>query len=270
MPMSMSGTNWYDFLCALGAWQAGWKEEKDRRIAITADLLAAIACQSAPLPTEALQTPPTCYRKRFLVPNNPQNGGDLCPFFWDGMIDEGVASWTTDYDYCKTMFKRDLRQGTIACIFRRHPAPSEVILNIRALWTNDLFRTAAESYVERKSENFQAIMHFGNTQSEVILDAPLTMDDVVAFCGQVPSLDELCTTAGITEPEDEDELWQKLVAANFLPTQNYWLEEEAAQHALNNAIGVAKQRFEKWLKPKSLDTYVHRPDTASSPTTKTR
>ena len=129
-----------------------------------------------------------------------------------------------------------------------------MVLNIAGLWTSGDFRAAANSYIDGGGENFEAIRHFRDIQSEVILDAPLTMDEVIAFCGQVPSLDQLCATAGITAPEDEDELWRKLVAANLLPTLPYWLEGDASQAAINNAIATIKKQFQKWLKQKPSGT----------------
>jgi hypothetical protein len=124
------------------------------------------------------------------------------------------------------------------------------VLNIAGLWTGDDFIKAAQLYIDRRGKNFQGIRHFRDTQSEVILDAPLTMDDVIAFCGRVPSLDELCTTASISAPEDEDELWRKLVEANLLPTLPYWLEGQASQAAFENAIATIRSQFQKWLRPK--------------------
>lgn len=64
-----------DFLSALGAWQRGWNEDQARRLVITDALLKAIATRPSDLPRSASQG--TLYRKRFLVPNNPQNGGDF-------------------------------------------------------------------------------------------------------------------------------------------------------------------------------------------------
>jgi hypothetical protein len=125
-----------------------------------------------------------------------------------------------------------------------------VVLNIAGLWTGGDFRAVAQSYIDRGGENFEGIRHFRDVQSEVILDAPLTMDEVIAFCDRVPSLDELCATARITAPEDEDELWRKLVEAGLLPTLAYWLEGQASQAAINNAITTIKKQFQKWLKPK--------------------
>lgn len=239
-----------DFLSALGLWQRGWREDKDERLALTAALQAAIANLPS-LPPEASQVPDWCYRKRFLVPNNPQNGGDFWPFFWDGQIAEGIASWSTDYDYCKVIFKPDPRAGTVACVFRHRPIQAEVILNIAALWLRADFVGAAEAFIARGGPAAIGLNHFRDTQSEIILDASLTMDEVFAFCGQVPSLEQLCAAAGISTPDDEDELWRRLVAAKYLPTMPFWLEQAAAQRAIDRAVVVVEERLRGYLKPKA-------------------
>lgn len=51
------------------------------------------------------------YRKRFLVANNEQNGGDMVPLFWNGEIKEGFASWTRDFEFARVIFKKDARPG---------------------------------------------------------------------------------------------------------------------------------------------------------------
>jgi len=237
-------------MSALGLWQRGWREDKDERLALTAALQAAVA-NLPDLPPEARQIPEWCYRKRFLVPNNPQNGGDFWPFFWDGEIIEGIVSWSTDYDYCKVIFKPDPRPGTVACVFRHRPAQAEVILNIAALWSRADFVEAADAFIARGGPAAMGLNHFRDTQSEIILNAPLTMDEVFAFCGQVPSLEQLCDAAKINTPDDEDELWRRLVAANYLPTMPYWLEQGAAQRAIDRAIAAVEERLRRYLKAKT-------------------
>lgn len=238
-----------DFLTALGLWQRGWREDKDERVALTTALRTAM--DDLPrLPSEARKPPACCYRKRFLVPNNPQNGGDFWPFFWDGQITEGIVSWSTDYDYCKVIFKPDPRPGTVACVFRHRPTEDEVILNIAALWSRPDFVDAADAFIARGGPAAIGLNHFRDIQSEVILNAPLTMDEVFAFCGQVPSLEQLCHAAGISAPDDEDELWRRLVAVGYLPTMPFWLEQEAAQRAIDRALGAIEERFKGYLQAK--------------------
>ncbi len=233
------------FLSALALWQRGWREDKDQRLALTADLREAIGGLRE-LPPQARQAPEWCYRKRFLVPNNPQNGGDFWPLFYDLQIPEGVGSWSTDYDYCKVIFKPEPRPDMVACIFRHQPSEAEVILNIAALWTRSDFVEAATDFVARSGLNAAGLDNFRNTQSEVILEAPLKLDEVYAFCGRVPSLDELCAAAGISAPDDEEELWQRLVKADYLPTMPFWLEHEAAQRAIARAQTKARKRMEEY------------------------
>ena len=229
------------FLAALGLWQAGWLEDASQRLVATAALRTAIAV--APnLPPEASQIPPVCYRKRFLMAHNPQNGGDMLPFFYEGEIAEGVASWSTSYDYCKFIFKTDRRLAAKMVIFKRAPRPEEVVLNVAALWTRPDFATAVQAYADRAGAGHAGLIHFRDTQFEVILDAPLTLDDLQAFCDAVPSLEHLSQEAGITTPEDEDDLWNRMVRADYIPTTDFWLEGAAAQKVLNNTItAIGKQ-----------------------------
>jgi hypothetical protein len=83
-----------------------------------------------------------CYRRRFLVPNNPQNGADFLPLVFNGRIEEGIASWTTDYALAKE-FKAKLRPGEIAAVFGYFPKNEDVFLNTKALWERTDFAEAA-------------------------------------------------------------------------------------------------------------------------------
>jgi hypothetical protein len=69
-----------------------------------------------------------CYRI-FLPPDNAQNGR-LWPFSYGGEIAEEFSSWTTHHDYCKVIFEKERRPGTIAWIFGRTPPASEAVFNI--------------------------------------------------------------------------------------------------------------------------------------------
>lgn len=97
------------FLSALGRWQRGWREDSTLRLEIASELETEIAETGLPAQFQAVNE--TCYRKRFLVPNNPQNGGDLGPLFLNGFLQEGVASWTTEKRFAQE-FKGPIREET--------------------------------------------------------------------------------------------------------------------------------------------------------------
>lgn len=235
-----------EFLSALGLWQSGWSENKNERLARSESLKNAINALPT-LPPEALQVSKWCYRKRFLVPNNPQNGGDFWPFFWDGEIVEGLASWSTDYNYCKVIFKPEPRPNTVACIFRRQPKQGEIVLNIAGLWSVADFIKAVEAFIAKGGPAAKGLSHFRDTQSEVILDAPLSIDEAFAFCGRIPALEQLCEAAEIQAPDDEDELWRRLVQANYLETMPYWIEGDASLRAIDRALEVIREQLNKHL-----------------------
>ena len=134
------------FLKALAAWQNGWGENADRPRRIISDLNEAISLASE-LPIGAFQCSEACYRKRFLVPNNRQNGGDLWPLFWDGAITEGVASWTTNYVFATVSFKKLPRPGRVLLRhYSTKPSQADVVLNIKALWEDPEFIGAVRQY----------------------------------------------------------------------------------------------------------------------------
>jgi hypothetical protein len=70
------------------------------------------------------------------------------------------------------------------------------------------------------------------------------MDDVFAFCGQIPSLDQLCQAAGIETPAAEEELWHRLIDANYLETMPFWIEGDASQRATRSLCGRSMARLD--------------------------
>lgn len=234
------------FLEALATWQRGWTEDADLRRKLALNLREAIAAAEN-LPIASFRCSVPCYRKRFLVPNNPQNGGDFWPLFVDGEIMEGIASWTTNYEFSKLEFKKELRPGLVATMFETVPKQDEVVLNVPALWDDPDFVIAVDNYVSGGGEAAGALRGYRH-QSEVILRAPLRFNEIKAFCEKVPSLESLCQTAGISSEEDEDALWQKLVEHNLLETTPYWLEDLPAKRAAQTAALKFYERMAERVK----------------------
>jgi hypothetical protein len=168
------------FLRALGAWQRGWREDADRRRKLTLELREAIAHAKA-LPVQAFLGSEVCYRKRFLVPNNGQNGGDFWPLFAEGSISEGIASWSTDHRYAKLTFKKGLREGVVWTLFATTPKQDDIVLNIVALWKHPDFGSAVSAYAAGGGEFAEALQNLGPFQSEVLLRSTLNFDDITAF-----------------------------------------------------------------------------------------
>jgi hypothetical protein len=231
-----------EFLAALGEWQRGWGEEASGRLRTTARLSAAIsALQDAP--AEIFQCSARCYRKRFLVPNNQQNGGDMMPLFFHGEIEEGFASWTTDFEFARFIFKKEARPGEIGAIFAVQPSPGDVVMNVAALWSRADFVAAVERYNTRGGAESAALNNFKDKQSEVILKAPLRLDDVTALCVQIPSLETICVQLDIRDDAQVDAVWALMVERDWFPTSGFWSEGEKAQTQLDETIG----KFKAWL-----------------------
>ena len=220
------------FLSALGRWQKGWREQANMRLEITNELEVAI--RDADLPKEFQTVSKICYRKRFLVPNNPENGGDLGPLFLNGVLPEGVASWTFDKKLAQE-FKDPTREGTIAAIFAHMPDPNEVLLNIPALWEDPTFQNTAERFLRGKGENSDALFHFRFRQSEVILHADLKYDELVHICGRSSPFERICELHGLWSEVDRDHLWKKLVEADTFPEEAFYLTKEGTRATMDRA-----------------------------------
>jgi hypothetical protein len=231
-----------EFLAALGAWQRGWKEQPDRRGEITTKLVSAIE-SAPPLPEVARTVRGKCYRKRFLVANNPQNDGDLYRLVMMGSLQEGIASWTIDLRYAQD-FKGPVRDGAISAVFGHQPKPDEVVLNIQALWTLRCFREAVGDFASRGGSNADALQNFKARQSEVILNATLLREDVEGFCERSSPFELLCEVAGITDEAEKDKFWEQMVVQGIFPGEAHWLQKEAAQHVLQLCCG----RFDQGVK----------------------
>lgn len=227
------------FLDALGAWQQGWREDASLRGDIAGNLKEAISREKH-LPDSVFKVDSTCYRRRYISNINTENCGDMLPLFRDGEVVEGIASWSTDYNYVKNIFKKGHRAGWIASVFYIEPNEEpNVILNICALWQEKSFRNAVADYEDRAGKYARSLVNFGSSQSEIILDAPLKLINVKAFCGEVPSLEDLCAKANISTEEDEEGIWKKMCEENLVPTEEYWIEDESAL----NAIGRVQDKF---------------------------
>jgi hypothetical protein len=218
-----------DLLEAIAEWQNGWGEDAARRITITNRLRDAI--RDAELSEAYRRVDEVCFRKRFLVPNNPQNGGDLKPLILDGRINEGVASWTTDLSYAKT-FKELTRLNNISCVFAHTPTPEEVVLNLKALWDDPDFVNAVKSYVDSRGRYAAALDYFKARQYEVVLDAPLVLEEVEAFCDRISPFGHLCETAELTTAAQQEHFWSLMRQADVYPGDARWLDREKSQRVL--------------------------------------
>lgn len=221
------------FLDAVGAWQRGWKEQPDLRKELTRALLKAIG--ETRLPPAATSADEICYRKRFLFKDNPESGGDHVPILVEGRYDEGVASWSTEFEWLKT-FKGEFKENANTAIFAHRPEPSEVILNIKALWQVDGFAVTVEDYKKRGGKEADALLNFRDDQFEVILNAPLLVDDIEAFCGPVGTFDQLFKEAGVVDEKQEDALVEGLKEINRFPGDAHWLQRDAAQRVVTRTL----------------------------------
>lgn len=220
------------FLNTLGAWQRGWRENQGDRIQL-AERLKAEAMKLSP---QYRFVQKTCFRKRFLSKN------ELVPLIIGGKINDGMTSWTTDPAFADTFKGLHREKAVTAVIFRHDPQPSEVILSIPALWASQEFKDAVMDYQTRNGKEAEAISNMRDTQSEVILEADLVCDEVVAFTGKSSPFDELCEAAGIGE-NDHDAAWKLLIDLKMQPEVPRYVRDDAAQQVIKRTLERISRRL---------------------------
>jgi hypothetical protein len=234
------------FLRALGAWQNGWREDGSRRIAITKELLEAIEQLPANLLPCATKLP-CCYRKRFLVPHNPQNGGDFEKLVVDGKIDEGVASWTSNLAFGQD-FKELLRPGAVTALFAHQPTREEVVVDISSLWGDPKFTSAVEDYSKRGGEYADALQQMADLQFEIILNAPLLRAEVHGFVGRVGDADDFYEAMGADTEEAQDKIWLAFRQLDTFPGDAKWTDRAGAQRAMKRAKEKLEWKIERRIR----------------------
>lgn len=216
------------FSTPIGEWKPGWAEDQSSR-----ELLAKkLKAEASKLPLQFRTVGDRiCYRKRFLV------HGDIGPLL-QGDLHDGITSWTLDKDFAD-IFKGYERQGAItATIFEHRPSPSEVILNIAALWDSDEFKAAVASCQTGNGAQAKSYEIIGARQSEVVLEALLRYDEITVFTGRSSPFDELCAAAGI-QPEDEDAAWRLLINLNKQPDTPRYVQPDKVKDILERVKAKA-------------------------------
>jgi len=212
-------------LGAIGAWQRGWREQQDVRIGLAITLLE----QAKFLDSKFRTVDFPCYRKRFL------HVGELVATIIEDNLHEGAVSWTTKLEFAEE-FKGIVRLDALTgAVFRHTPEPSEVVLNLHALWSDRDFVSAVESYKQKNGDNADALVHFRDTQGEVILTAPLRGSEIIRLSGTPSFFDDLCDKAGVV-PERRDDVWRQLFASGRDPTMPRYTTTEGAQTVIGNVI----------------------------------
>lgn len=183
-----------DILNSISNWQRGWLENQEKRREIADELVRQ--CEKLPVKFREVDKP--VYRKRFIL------DGEIIPILIDDEFFEGIAAWTTESDYAKG-FKGIVRPSTkFVMLFKHHPLPEEIVVNIVALWNDEYFRQAVEKFKAEDEGAAKPLLNFSDKQSEVILRSTLKGSEIEDIVGVSSSFDDLCDMAGIPEDKRRD------------------------------------------------------------------
>ena len=99
-------------------------------------------------------------------------------------------------------------------------------------------------YVKQNTDEGKALLNFRDEQSEVILEAPLLREEIVALSGIASAFDDLCAQAGVGDEDARDQAFKRLIDQNIYPTEPGWINEVAAQRAVQKTISAFVQKIE--------------------------
>ena len=225
-------------LKSLGAWQNGWREVQSRRESLANDLCE----QAASLPPEFRTISTSCYRKRFI------HKGEMVDLFLNDSRDEGVASWTLDLRFAERLKGLTRDDAVSAAIFEHTPTEDEAIVSFPALWASREFQAAVNAYASRNGPHSGALLHFKDTQKEVVLRTPLRSSELIALTGASSPFDELCDRIGI--PDDQrDLIFKTLIDSGAYVGEVQYIDKEATQRVVTRSIQrlyvVVKEHLER-------------------------
>ena len=173
------------FFDALGRWQRGWNQDP----AVRKPIAAALVKEALKLPIHFRTFNGILYRKRHLYRSEKRR--ELRPLFIWGVLDEGCpTSWTMKYEIAELydeVFDLHDKNAAAGSIFAHTPKFNEVILNIPSLWNDHTFVAAADAYQKAGGKEAKALFNFhvANNQHEVIMKAPLRVDEIVTLSGKI-------------------------------------------------------------------------------------
>ncbi|NCJ10790.1 hypothetical protein GW643_10345 [Serratia marcescens] len=121
---------------------------------------------SAKLPKEFRECKHVCYRKLELEKSG------VFSLVAKSMLKEKISSWSPSVDVVKK-FKFGVSldiENELSFIIRYKPKSSEVILNLEAVYGNELFNSAVNQHESSIKNISKGIRAYGNSQKEVILE----------------------------------------------------------------------------------------------------
>lgn len=222
-----------EFLIALSKWQKGWYENQDTRRVLADELVKQ--CKDLPIKFKTSNGP--CYRKRFLIE------GEISPILADDKFFEGIASWSTNIEYAKG-FKGWIKKSNtkFIMVFKHEPSPKEIVVNIVSLWEDEQFKLAVEKFYLENKEDAEALIHFRDTQHEIVLRSTLKGSEIEDIITISKSFEELCDMANIPNEKRKELSIRYEKNPNGIPIElPTFAGKKSTKSAVKKVLGILKK-----------------------------
>ena len=110
------------------------------------------------------------------------------------------------------------------------------------------FQDAVKGYASRSGPQSDALVHFKDTQQEVVLKTPLRASEMIALTGASSPFDDLCDRIGVPDSQ-RDQIFKALIDDGSYVGEVQYIDKEATQRVVTRSIQrlyvVVKEHLER-------------------------
>lgn len=115
-------------------------------------------------------------------------------------------------------------------------------MNFVSLWADKDFFNSVHKLSGKSPEKTDALLHFKDDQSEVVLRSHLRGSDIIALTGVSSPFEDLCEREGIPE-SDRDDIYKQLIDEGCYIDEPRYTPPGGAQAALKRTIEKFNNRI---------------------------
>lgn len=164
-------------------------------------------------------------------------------------VAEGVSSWTSDVEVAKRLGEQTFDPEKVLLIYARSPAPSDVILNLDAVYADPEFLLAVKEAEQAGLNLSRGIREYMDRQHEIVLDERDMRNDEVVFIGAYRGIADVVPLIGerAADAMSDDEIFRELTGKGS--KELTWAPQTSAEVALRNYVDRARQLLGEFTTP---------------------
>lgn len=170
-----------------------------------------------------------------------------------GALPEAISSWTISRQVAERFRQEDLDREKVLMIFARHPTADDIIINLRALYTDPDFMETVRATGAQLGKTFRGIERWQGSQDEVVLRETTIANDEIVSLGAFRQLNNIVPLLGTRDPNapTDEQIFKELTGK--AADEHFWTSPESAATGVSNVANrVQALLAEKRLWPNDL------------------